>query len=136
MYNKHYFLPTSLSVRKIYFMSGAAGCVKGFSTCFLKVPLAGLGSMVAAVQPNCLWWNSQKSCYKTFSSTCRPRLYVFVGKFFFAPSPFCVEWTSCKWEPPLPTYRFECGQPRRGRRPYTFSLGLHLLGENRRSITA
>ena len=31
--------------------------------------------MAAAVQPSCLW-NSQKTCYKTFSSTCRPRLYT------------------------------------------------------------
>ena len=53
--------------------SGAAGCVKGFLTCFLEVPLAGLGCMAAAVQPSCLW-NSQKACYKTFSATCRPRL--------------------------------------------------------------
>ena len=31
--------------------------------------------MAAAVQPSCLW-NSQKICYKIFSSTCRPSLYV------------------------------------------------------------
>ena len=55
--------------------SGAVGCEKGFATCFLKVPLACLGSMAAAAQPNCLW-NSQKTCHKTFSSTCRPRLYM------------------------------------------------------------
>ena len=28
--------------------SGATGCVKGFVTCFLEVPLACLGSMAAA----------------------------------------------------------------------------------------
>ena len=33
-----------------------------------KFPFACLGSMAAAVQPSCLW-NSQKDCYKTFSST-------------------------------------------------------------------
>ena len=30
--------------------------------------------MAATVQPSCLW-NSQKICYKTFSTNCRPRLY-------------------------------------------------------------
>ena len=35
-----------------YIQSGAAGCVKGFLTCYLKVPLACLGSMAAAFQPN------------------------------------------------------------------------------------
>ena len=53
--------------------SGAAGCVKGFITCFLEVPLPCLGSMAAAVHPNCLW-NSQKTFYTTLSTTCRPRL--------------------------------------------------------------
>ena len=51
---------------QIYLQSGAAGWEKGLVTCFLEVPLACLGSMAAAVQPNCLW-NSQKIC--------RPRLY-------------------------------------------------------------
>ena len=60
-----------LSVRKV--QSGAGGCVKGFVKCFLEVPLAWLGSMAAAVQPSCLR-NSHKTCYKTFSTTCRPRL--------------------------------------------------------------
>ena len=32
----------------------AASCSEGFVTCFLKVPLACLGSMAAAVQPNSL----------------------------------------------------------------------------------
>ena len=54
-------------------LSGAAGCVKGLVECFLEVLLSCLGSMAAAVQPNCLW-NSQKTCYKTFSPICRPRL--------------------------------------------------------------
>ena len=53
--------------------SGAAGCVKGFVTCFLKVPLPCSGCMAAAVQPNCLW-NSQKIFYKTFYSTSCPSL--------------------------------------------------------------
>ena len=38
--------------------SEAATCRKGFVMCFLKVPLACLGSMTAAVQPYSLW-NSQ-----------------------------------------------------------------------------
>ena len=38
--------------------SGSAGCVKGFVTSFLEVPLACLGSMATAVQHSCLW-NSQ-----------------------------------------------------------------------------
>ena len=38
--------------------------------CFLKVPLACLGSMAAAVQPNGLG-NSLKTFYKTFSTSCR-----------------------------------------------------------------
>ena len=42
--------------------------------CFLKVPLACLGSMAAAVQPNGLG-NSQKTFYKTFGTSCRPRLF-------------------------------------------------------------
>ena len=44
-------------------------------TCFLEVSLACLGSVAAAVQPNFLW-NSQKTCCKTFSKTCRPKLYI------------------------------------------------------------
>ena len=35
--------------------SGEAGCVKGVATCFLEVPLVGLGSMATAVQSSCLW---------------------------------------------------------------------------------
>ena len=35
-----------------FLQGGAATCSKGFVTCFLKVPLACLGSMAAAVQPN------------------------------------------------------------------------------------
>ena len=38
--------------REVFLQSGAAGWVKGFVTCFLEVPLACLGSMAAAVQPN------------------------------------------------------------------------------------
>ena len=41
--------------------------ISGSSPCLL-------GQHGSAVQPSCLW-NSQKTCYKTFSSTCRPRLY-------------------------------------------------------------
>ena len=50
---------------------GTATCSKGFVISFLKVPLACLGSMAAAVQPNGLW-NSQKTFYKTFLTSCRP----------------------------------------------------------------
>ena len=35
-------------------LGGAATCSKGFVACFLYVPLACLGSMAAAVQPNSL----------------------------------------------------------------------------------
>ena len=69
--------------------SGAAGCVKGFATCFLDVPPACLGSMAAAVQPSCLW-NSPKTCYKTFYTVsricnrllfgCRCTITTFMGK--------------------------------------------------------
>ena len=51
--------------------SGASGCEKGFVKRFLKVPLACLGSMAAAVQPNGLG-NSQKTVYKTFWTSGRP----------------------------------------------------------------
>ena len=47
------------------------GFVKSLK-CLLKVPLAYLGNTAAAAQPNRLW-NSEKT-YKTFSTTCRPRL--------------------------------------------------------------
>ena len=63
----------SLQFLSLSVQSGAAGLGKGFVTCFLEVPLACLGSMAAAVQPSYLW-NSQKTCYKTFPSTCRPTL--------------------------------------------------------------
>ena len=45
--------------------------------CFLKVSLACLGSMAAAEQLNVLG-NSQITCYKTFGTSCRPRLYMSV----------------------------------------------------------
>ena len=57
-----------------FVQSGATGFVKGLVTCFWKFPIACLGSMAAAVQPNSLW-NSQKTFYKTAFTTCRPRLY-------------------------------------------------------------
>ena len=43
---------------------------------FPEIPLSCLGSMAAAVQPNCLW-NSLKTFHKTFYTTCRPRLHLF-----------------------------------------------------------
>ena len=78
--------------------SGAAGYGKGFVTCFLKVLLACLGSRAAAVQPNCLW-NSQKTCYNTFSSTCRPRLHNDSFSESFSRATLCGVWSvmiSCK----------------------------------------
>ena len=38
----------------IIVLGGAATCFEGFVICFLKVPLACLGSVAAAVQPNSL----------------------------------------------------------------------------------
>ena len=55
--------------------SGAAGCKRGFVTFLLKVPLPCLSCMAVAIQPNCLW-NSQKTFYKAFYSTCCSRLYT------------------------------------------------------------
>ena len=57
-----------LNLQLKYVHTGVSGCEQGFITCFLEVPLASLSSMAAAVQPHCLW-NSQKTCYKTFSTT-------------------------------------------------------------------
>jgi len=54
---------------------GAATCSVGFVICFLKVPLACLGSMAAAVLPNSLG-NSQKKVYKTFGTGGRPTQYL------------------------------------------------------------
>ena len=53
--------------------SGAATCKKGVLLCFLKITLACLGCMAAAVQPKRLG-NSQKTFYKRSSTSCRPRL--------------------------------------------------------------
>ena len=57
----------------LYVQPGAASCSEGFVFCFLKIPLACLRCMAAAVRPNCLG-NSQKTCYKTFGTSCRPIL--------------------------------------------------------------
>ena len=51
--------------------SGAATCENGFVKCFLEVPLACLGSMAAALQPNSLG-NSRKKVNKTFGASGRP----------------------------------------------------------------
>ena len=53
--------------------SGAATCKKGVLLCFLKITVACLGCMAAAVQPKRLG-NSQKTLYKRSSTSCRPRL--------------------------------------------------------------
>ena len=58
---------------RLLLQSGAAGCVKGFVTCFLGVPKAvGLNCSYHAAQVS--KGNFQKTCYKTFYTTCRPRL--------------------------------------------------------------
>ena len=63
-------------IRQLYIVqSGAATCSEGFVICFLEAPLACLSSITAAVQPNSLW-NSQKTFYKTFRTSCCPRLYL------------------------------------------------------------
>ena len=49
--------------------------------------LACLGSMAAAVQPNSLW-NSQKTFYKLFSTSCCPRVYLSTN--MFSESTLCV----------------------------------------------
>ena len=72
------------NIRWKLLQSGAAGWGKGFVTCLLEVPLACLGSMAAAVQPSCQW-NSQKTCYRTFSSTCRPRQVTLLTHHFQEP---------------------------------------------------
>ena len=46
---------------------------KKIEKCFLKVTLPCMGSTAAAVQPNGLW-NSQKTFYKTFGTSCRTSL--------------------------------------------------------------
>ena len=57
-----------------YLQSGAAGCVKGFARYFLIVPQAvGMNCICHAAQAS--KGNFQKTCYKTFSTNCRPRLY-------------------------------------------------------------
>ena len=47
---KMYEVPNS----PLFILGGAATCFDGFVICFLKVPLACLGSIAAAVQPNSL----------------------------------------------------------------------------------
>ena len=65
----------SISISSILqVQSGASGWEKGFGNFFLKVPIAYLGSTAAVVKPNSLW-NSQKTFYKTFFTTCCPKLY-------------------------------------------------------------
>ena len=54
---------------------GAAGCEKGSVECFLRVPqAAGLYCSCHAAQA-ANKGNCQKTLYKTFFTTCRPRLY-------------------------------------------------------------
>ena len=50
---------------------GHLTCSEGFVICFIKVPLACLGSMAAAVQPNSLG-NSKNKVNKTFGTSGRP----------------------------------------------------------------
>ena len=80
--------------------SGAAGRGKGFVTCFLRVPLGYYSCYAAQASKE----NFQKTCYKTSSSTCRPRLYL-VHVIVFQPSgyPFSLE----EDDPQQPSYIFD-----------------------------
>ena len=62
-------------------LGGAAAFSEGFVICFLKVPLACLGNMVAAVQPNSLG-NSKKKVNKTFGTSGRFTRYNSVVQIF------------------------------------------------------
>ena len=58
--------------------SGVATCSEGCVIYFLKIIIfACRGSMATAVQPNSLG-NTRKTFYKTFRTSCRPRLYIYV----------------------------------------------------------
>ena len=59
-----------------HLLGGAATCSEGFVNCFLRVPQAvGLYCSCHAAQAS--KGNFQLTCYKTSSSTCRPRLYMY-----------------------------------------------------------
>ena len=58
---------------------GAATCFKGFVTCSLKIPLACLGSMAAAVKPKGLR-NSQETVNKTFGTSGRSTQFIISNK--------------------------------------------------------
>ena len=60
-------------------LGGEATCSEGFVMCFLKVPLACLGSMAAAVQPNSLG-NSQKSKQNLWNKCTPPRYQIICTK--------------------------------------------------------
>ena len=71
------FVDIILKVPPLYelcILGGAATCSEGFVICFIKVPLAYLNSMAAAVYPNSLW-NSQKNKHKTLGTSGRPTQY-------------------------------------------------------------
>ena len=59
----------------ITLQSGAATRTEGFVVCLLKVLLTCLRRISAAVQPNSKQ-NYQKTFYKIFGTSCRPRLYI------------------------------------------------------------
>ena len=59
----------------ITLQSGAATRSEGFVVCLLKVLLTCLRRISAAVQPNSKQ-NYQKTFYKIFGTSCRPRLYI------------------------------------------------------------
>ena len=67
-----------MEVAELSRQSGAETCSEAFVICFLKVPLACLGRMAAAVQPKGLG-NSQNTFYNTFGTSCRPRLYIYAS---------------------------------------------------------
>ena len=60
-----------ISLSQHTILGGVDTCSEGSIICFLKVPLACLGSMEAEVQPNGLG-NSQKTVYKIFGTNGRP----------------------------------------------------------------
>ena len=107
-------------------LGGAATCSEGFVVCFLKVPLACLGSMAAAVQPNSPG-NSQKTVNKTFGTSGRPTQYTkrdmnLSYKFFGGNFEFAFAF--------VPERRGRRGRPSRAavhpRRPHGQDLRLQL----------
>ena len=83
-----------ISLRLFSILGGAATCVQGFVISFLKVPLACLGCMAAAVQPSGLG-NSQKFVYKTFGTSGRPTQYFALSRMSCAVVQCRRTWCRC-----------------------------------------